>query len=96
MFKTVGMAVAAAHLAQMKATSAISSGNSTSGLVVAKLKLVTTQSSFLGGWGARVHDTHLVTGFAVSIIHSEMDEGTERREVGLTEMLNNVGTLALY
>ena len=44
----------------------------------------------------RHSDTHFLTGFAVSIIHSEMDEGTERREVGLTEMLNNVGTLALY
>ena len=36
-------------------------------------------------------DTHLVTGFAVSIVH-----GTERRKVGLTEMLNIVGALALY
>ena len=44
----------------------------------------------------RHSDTHLVTGFAVSIIHSEMDEGTERRKVGLTEMLNNVDALALY
>ena len=29
-------------------------------------------------------------------IGSEMNEGTERRKVGLTEMLNNVDTLALY
>ena len=40
--------------------------------------------------------TYLVSGFAVSMIHSEMDEGTERRKVGLTEMLNNVDALALY
>ena len=41
--------------------------------------------------------SHLVTGFvAVSLLHSEMDEGTERRKVGSTEMLNNVDALALY
>ena len=39
---------------------------------------------------------HLVTGFAISITHSEMDEGTERRKVGSTEMLNNVDALALH
>ena len=41
-------------------------------------------------------DTHLVSGFAVSIIHSEMNEGPKRRKVGLAEMLNNVDALALY
>ena len=35
-------------------------------------------------------DTHLVTGLAVILIHSEMDVGTERHRITSTEMFNNV------
>ena len=35
-------------------------------------------------------ETHLVTGLAVSITHSDMDVGTERRKIGSSEVFNNV------